>query len=126
MERRLFKKDLEIPYMVKDTKYIPGEGYVKTEQPYTSYLGYRNRKDKTVLNFIFTDTLQFVGFSRGRSSVKANYISQLGDRNEYEMFLSDFEELVLAGDNVNILSGEFCFRKQGANYGVVKLEELEF
>lgn len=69
-------------------------------------------------NYEFNDTLEFTHFTRGRSSVKAHFKS-FTDGKLYEMFLTDFEKVVLSGklDHAE-LSGFFTFCKRGANYGI--------
>jgi len=112
MERRLFKPDLKIPYS-------EGEGYIK-------YEGYAFNYPELELNdFIFKDELNFEYFSRGRSSVKAHFQSKITG-NLFEMFIRDVEEILLNTDqNLKELKGEFCFRKAGANFGVVLLDEIK-
>ena len=108
MKMKLFNKDLKVPFRLsRDGNKI--------------YLGYPSYEREYVGNSIFETTLMFTGFSRGRSSVKAEYATASGDR--YEMFLSDVEVLLLKGINPNEVSGEFCFRKAGSNFGVVLLED---
>lgn len=109
MKRRLFKEGLKIPYYELEGKYV--------------YAGYPGHTSKEADNFIFKDTLLFTRFSRGRSSVKAEYVSSVTG-NEYEMFLSDFEDVLLNNEqSPKSITGEFCFRKAGANFGVVMLED---
>jgi hypothetical protein len=72
-------------------------------------------------NFVFCDTLSFIGYSRGRSSAKIDWISA-STGAEYGMFLTDFEELVKKV-GFNALDGrgveaEFTFCKRGQNYGI--------
>lgn len=76
---------------------------------------------RLVDNYSFRDTLSFIGYSRGRSSAKIDWISATTGA-EYGMFLTDFEELVkkvgfnaLDGRGVN---AEFTFCKRGQNYGI--------
>lgn len=69
-------------------------------------------------NHEFNDTLEFTHFTRGRSSVKAHFKS-FTDGKLYEMFLTDFEKVLLSGKlDRTELSGWFTFCKRGANYGI--------
>lgn len=116
MKRDLFKEDLEIP--VEEDQKTGG----------LKYLGYYGYTYSTMRkNFCFKDSIKFTKFSKGRSSVKAHFIS-LNTSNKYEMFLSDFESMLKNEiKDVNMINGiitaEFCFRKAGANYGLTILED---
>lgn len=73
-------------------------------------------------NYIFSSTMQFKYFSRGRSSVKAIFEDKEGTK--YEMFAKDFQELIK--DNVVELGeveGNWSFVKRGANYGLTQVTE---
>ena len=120
MKRSLFKESLEIPHRKMDD--------------YMVYLGYHDYNSKIRQNFMFYDSLCFTGFSRRRSSVKGTFVSNI-TANKYEMFLTDFEKLLIGNSETEIIQreitpinlqnliGTFCFRKVGANYyGVVLLE----
>ncbi len=110
MERRLFKPDLMVPY----TAMGDAIGYKGYDYDYPEF------KQK---NFIFEDVLSFTGFYRGRSSIKAHFESTTTN-NKYEMFIVDLEKILLNTDqNLREIKGEFCFRKAGANFGVVLLDE---
>lgn len=74
-----------------------------------------------VPNFEFEDTLIFTGFSRGRSSVKAHFESQLTGK-KYEMFISDLEDAIKANCFIAKLTGRFTFVKKGQNYGIMLLK----
>ena len=77
-----------------------------------------------VPNFEFEDTLVFTHFSRGRSSVKAHFRSKYTEV-KYEMFISDFEEVLKKSRIGNChIRGRFTFVKKGMNYGV-KLCDME-
>lgn len=74
-------------------------------------------------NFEFYDTLQYIGYSRGRSSIKIQFIC-LSCGTTVEMFISDFDDMMeregLHGKHV---SGRFTFVKRGKNYGVKYLDD---
>lgn len=75
-------------------------------------------------NFIFFDTLIFQGFSRGRSSVTANFINKEGTMSS-SMFVSNFSDIIhdyIKPDFKN-LTGYFCMCKKGANFGLKYLGE---
>lgn len=111
MKRSLFKKELKIPYKDRD----------KTR----TYLGFYGFCTGEVKNYIFQDTLLFTGFSRGRSSVKVHFKSEI-THSEYEMFLKDYELILLnTSQEPRQIVGEFCFRKAGQNYGIVLIDEEE-
>ena len=74
-------------------------------------------------NFIFKDTFKFGGFSRGRSSVTADFTNEDNTLSS-SMFLSNVSDIILLGgcDLLN-LSGYFTVCKKGANYGLKYLGE---
>jgi len=77
-------------------------------------LGYEDYDCTMRDNSKFSDTLEFTGISRGRSSVKFHFKRANGCK--VEMFATDFEQLMLAGELK--ISGSFDFCKRGSNYGV--------
>lgn len=86
---------------------------------------YANGNCKTVFvpNFECKDTLIFSGFSRGRSSVKAHFISEYTGL-KYEMFISDFDDVLKSNSIHNCrIKGTFTFVKRGANYGIALLNK---
>lgn len=67
-------------------------------------------------NYVFEDTLEYVGYARGRS---AAYLKFRSKRNEktYSMFMTDFDNCahsLIFGE----LEGKFTFIKRGQNYGL--------
>lgn len=73
-------------------------------------------------NCEFSDTMIFDGFSRGRSSVKAHFVSETTGR-KYEMFVSDLGDAIRADGLHNArIDGKFTFTKRGQNYGVKLVE----
>ena len=73
-------------------------------------------------NYEFSDTMIFDGFSRGRSSVKAHFVSETTGR-KYEMFVSDLGDAIRADGLHNArIDGKFTFTKRGQNYGVKLVE----
>jgi hypothetical protein len=89
-----------------------------------SYAGYS--ADNLTPNFIFFDTLIFQGFSRGRSSVTANFTNKEGTMQS-SMFVSNFSDIIhyyIKPDFKN-LTGYFCMCKKGANFGLKYLGEIE-
>lgn len=83
-------------------------------------LGYPDYGCEQVDNYFFDATLTFIGFSRGRSSVKVIFQDIKGI--EYEMFATNFSDLVKGCllDN-GVITGEWSFCKRGQNYGIVKV-----
>ena len=69
-------------------------------------------------NFEFEDKFKYLNYSRGRSSAKIHFKSEITGK-EYEMFLTDFDDLMNSqGFNKNVVEGTFTFCKRGANYGI--------
>lgn len=69
-------------------------------------------------NFEFNDKLKYLNYTRGRSSAKIHFKSEITGK-EYEMFLTDFDDLMNGqGFNKNIVESIFTFCKRGANYGI--------
>jgi len=125
LKKEKFKEGMKIPYQTITTTYDREERkHIELDIPHLKYLGYGHSTMEWEDNYIFETTLKFINFSKGRSSVKAHFVS-IDTGCEFEMFLSDFEELVKANRSFSKLKGYFCFRKQGANYGVVLLEDYK-
>lgn len=100
IEEKKLKLSIEIPFNERGDQ----EGYS----------GGQMRK-----NYIFTDTLYYDTFTRGRSSVKFYFKDAKGIR--YEMFATDFSNLVKS-ENVSVgVLGRWSFVKRGANFGIVKV-----
>jgi len=70
----------------------------------------------------FQETMTLTGMTRGRSSVKLDWLT--ADGRHYSMFASDFMDLVLRGDlgagTAGLtLSGIWLTCKRGSDYGVM-------
>ena len=66
-------------------------------------------------NEIFTDTLTFDGFSRGRSAAYATF-TRKSNGGEVVVFLTDLD-VMIEHMHCGIITGEFTFCKRGMNYG---------
>lgn len=124
MEKRLFKKELQIPFITVTQEYNRDLMKYVDVDDYYRYLGYPEYSCNIADNKIFKEHLNFTHFSRGRSSVKAHFKSMLTG-NEYEMFISDMEELINLEYSMTSLKGYFCFRKQGKNFGITLIHDME-
>ena len=104
-KEKLYQGNIPIAYRNYDQTYIL-ESYDFRRQP------------STIKNFIFKDTFKFEGFSRGRSSVTADFTNK--DNNlSSSMFLSNVSDVILLGGcDLTNLSGYFTMCKKGANYGL--------
>lgn len=120
MRADLFNKDLEIPYQIVDSVYTE-EGWKDLDTPVKEFQGYPIQS-KMMKNFTFSSTIFFTHFTKGRSSVKAHFTDLISE-NRYEMFLSDLSDILKRGYDLTNLTGIFCFRKQGANFGLTKIED---
>jgi hypothetical protein len=109
--------------MSKKLKLWEGEIYFTKLNPQYYEIKYRlqsydnGRFDIKLNNFIFYHEFEFQGFSRGRSSVTADFIS-LDKSLEVSMFVSDLSEVINLYIGLKVLKGYFCFVKKGANYGI--------
>ena len=66
----------------------------------------------------FFDELVFIEFVRGRSAIKARFM-RITTGTKVEMFLSDFEKLLIDGLVLGRkVTGNWGFVKHGANYGI--------
>lgn len=74
-------------------------------------------------NFEFEGQLNYEYITRGRSAARAVYEDTYG--NSYEMFCSDFDDLVHQVGNVKSVLGKWSFRKQGRNVGLVYLGKVD-
>jgi len=61
------------------------------------------------------------GQSRGRSSIKFHFETGI-EGKKYEMFATDFTEMVKHHNVSGGITGKRCFRKRGANFGLVLIE----
>jgi hypothetical protein len=67
----------------------------------------------------FDAVLTFTGFERGRSAAHAIWVDNEG--HEYQMFLTDFSELLLDGGTTMVggkVLATWRVRKRGRNYGI--------
>ncbi len=101
---RLFKEELEVPF---------------TENG--DMIGYNYHRCVLKPNYIFESSLTYVGYSRGRSSIKAIFQDESGKK--YEMFMVDFDLLLKAKGLPKPITGRWFFRKQGSNYGICLINE---
>lgn len=102
--------------MVKGKYQIPFKG--------DSLLHYTDCYHKDVIwkdNYEFLDELEYIEYSRGRSST-IFYFKSKKDSKSYSMFISDFNKVVSKMTN-GIIVGRFTFVKKGSNYGVQMIEE---
>lgn len=70
-------------------------------------------------NYTFTDSMQIVDYSRGRSSILFSFKSQT-DGTVYPVFVSDMMDII---QNCSIINGiisnqDWSFIKKGGNYGM--------
>ena len=104
-KEKLYQGNIPIAYRNYDQTYI-------LESFAWSY------KEEGYKNFIFKDTFKFEGFSRGRSSVTADFTNE-DETLSSSMFLSNVSDVILVGGCVfSILSGFFTMCKKGSNYGL--------
>lgn len=66
-------------------------------------------------NYQFCDSLEYDGYSRGRSAAYFNFKSKKDGRG-YTFFLTDFEDIIKEMEQ-GVVSGVFTFCKRGANFG---------
>jgi hypothetical protein len=75
-------------------------------------------------NHEFTDTLEIVGFSRGRSAANFNFKSTTNGM-EYNTFMTDVLSIISKSViDHGVVTGTWTFVKRGANYGI-KLVDSE-
>ena len=94
------------------------------ERQMLSYVSYGAEKVEWVDNEPFEDTLVYDSFERGRSAVTFWWKS-LRDGTFYPMFAVDMDAVLRScGVSVGgIIAGRFMARKQGANYGLLRVVE---
>lgn len=105
---KLFKEGLQIPFYNSGSR----EG---------NMAGYPDYATTSKPNYIFTDSLKYVGYSRGRSSIKAIFQNDKG--NKFEMFMVDFDLMLKSIGLPKLVTGRWAFRKQGMNYGIFLIDE---
>ena len=104
-KEKLYQGNIPITWYEGHQLYIL-ESYDYRIQPYT------------IKNFIFKDTFKFGGFSRGRSSVTADFTNEAKTLSS-SMFLSNVSDVILLGGcDLTNLSGFFTMCKKGTNYGL--------
>lgn len=68
-------------------------------------------------NKVFEDTLTFIGYERGRSSAVMRFKGS--DGAEYNMFLTDTDDLIKSEDIIGgKVTAKWTFCKRGENYGI--------
>lgn len=67
-------------------------------------------------NYVFSTSLKFHEFRRGRSAAYATFIDSSNGK-VHNVFLIDFTDMV-PYLNEGVISGNFTFAKRGQNYGV--------
>lgn len=71
-------------------------------------------------NYVFSDTLVYSGYSRGRSSAKFCFTGKNNVR--YEMFMKDFDDMMNSvgfnDGSGRAINGFWTFIKRGRNYGI--------
>jgi hypothetical protein len=70
-------------------------------------------------NFEFEDTLEYVAYSKGRSSVGFEF--KRSDGTMVSMFLTDLDTILPLMKNGQI-TGRFTFTKRGENYGCKRID----
>lgn len=98
--------DLKIPFDHRGQQGFPEDYYPDFKQ---------------LDNHIFYGTMYLEGSSRGRSSVKLIFKGD-GDL-KYEMFLTNFLELVKNMDVSKGVTGYWAFLKKGLNYGLTYIKD---
>jgi hypothetical protein len=79
-----------------------------------SYLGYPEYSHEMVDNHIIEDTLTYLGYMKGRSSVKFLFSGKEGTRYD-----------LVRKFNVSEIKGKWVIVKRGSNYGISKIIENE-
>ena len=74
-------------------------------------------------NFEFEDTLQYMGYSKGRSSVTFEF-ERLSNGKKVTMFISDFNKIA-SSMRYGALEGKFTFGKKGTSYGCKLIESAK-
>ena len=74
----------------------------------------RGKPYEMIDNFIFTGTLKYYEYRRGRSAAYFVFTRSAGEF--VTVFLKDFEGMVPLMVN-GLIAGEFTFTKRGRNYG---------
>jgi hypothetical protein len=73
-------------------------------------------------NKVFNDTLTYIDYGRGRSSVTF-YFKGIDDA-QYPMFLTDMSSLLLNKDIIDgKVTGTWTFVKRGKNYGIKLVDD---
>lgn len=86
-----------------------------------------SRSDERKRNYIFQETFEITGFSRGCSSAKlcmrkvTDNPDEHGWYNRWEVFLTDSIN-VIENSNKRIVSGKWTFTKRGSNWGIKLVE----
>lgn len=82
-------------------------------------LGYPDYAHILKPNIPFKANMFLDGMTRGRSSVKFTFSDT--DGKSYEMFATNFLELVKDQDVSKGIKGEWAFCKKGQNFGLIKI-----
>ena len=96
------KKDRQIPFSTYKGK--------------TRMMNYQMNSSDLRDDYEFEDTLKFISTGRGRSAVRF-YMESTTEPMEYDMSLSEFENMLFKSDMVDQkVSGKWGFGKQGQNF----------
>lgn len=73
-------------------------------------------------NYTFTDSMEYVGYNQGRSSVNIT-LRSLTDKREYTCFMKVFEKFIKVMEKGVIHNQEFTFTKRGESYSLTLAEK---
>lgn len=93
-----------------------------------SYYDFDQSKNLPIIwedNYQFHDTLEYTGYSQGRSACHI-YLKSVNNSREYHVTIKDFDLIIKKNKfNNNRIEGDFTFAKRGSNYMLVPVFPVE-
>lgn len=116
------KKQILYP-VIKETTYYSDSWSDRAGQPkdvagsLVPYPDSSSGNIEYVENRVFTDTLTYTGFGRGRSSAVFYFVGSKGET--YQMFMTDMDDLIkYRGITDKQVDAWWTYQKRGQNYGI--------
>lgn len=115
------KRDYCIPFSptTGDHYYYVGRDLTDEQERLCNEQGVLASDDEKIVwraNVPFAATLKYIGYGRGRSS--AYFIFEDRHGHQYNMFMTDADDMILRGIDLLHAQGTFSFIKRGNNYGI--------
>lgn len=100
------------------------KGEVSVAKGSLEYYPFNDTNLEWVKNKVFEETLEYIGYSRGRSSATFQFKDSTGA--DYSIFMKDMNDLLMTKDIINgEIKGFWTYCKRGKNFGIRLATEKE-